>query len=84
MGRSLAKDWAAKGINVNILCPGYVATEMNDAIWETSAGQSLLDGFARRRVMDESALDPMVLYLASDASAQTTGSIFTIDDGQTL
>jgi len=57
---------------------------MNDAIWETSAGQSLLDGFARRRVMDESALDPMVLYLVSDASAQTTGSIFTIDDGQTL
>jgi len=84
MGRSLAKDWAAKGINVNVLCPGYVATEMNDAIWETSAGQTLLDGFARRRVMDESALDPMVLYLVSDASAQTTGSIFTIDDGQTL
>jgi NAD(P)-dependent dehydrogenase (short-subunit alcohol dehydrogenase family) len=84
MGRSLARDWAGKGINVNVLCPGYVATEMNDAIWETSAGQTLLDGFARRRVMDESALDPMILYLVSDASAQTTGSIFTIDDGQTL
>lgn len=84
MGRSLAKDWAAKGINVNVLCPGYIATEMNDAIWKTMAGQTLLDGFARRRVMDESALDPMVLYLVSDASAQTTGSIFTIDDGQTL
>jgi NAD(P)-dependent dehydrogenase (short-subunit alcohol dehydrogenase family) len=84
MGRSLAKDWAAKGINVNVLCPGYVATEMNDAIWETPAGRILLDGFARGRVMDESALDAMILYLASNASAQTTGSIFTIDDGQTL
>jgi len=84
MGRSLAKDWAAKGVNVNVLCPGYVATEINDAIWETPGGQTLLNGFARGRVMDESALDPMILFLASDASAQTTGSVFTVDDGQTL
>jgi len=84
MGRSLAKDWAGKGINVNVLCPGYVATEMNDAIWESSAGRTLLDGFARGRVMDEAALDAMILYLSSNASTQTTGSIFTVDDGQTL
>ncbi len=84
MGRSLAKDWAAKGVNVNILCPGYVATDMNDAIWATPAGQTLLDSFVRGRVMDGAALDAMILYLASDASAQVTGSVFTIDDGQTL
>jgi NAD(P)-dependent dehydrogenase (short-subunit alcohol dehydrogenase family) len=84
MGRSLAKDWATKGVNVNVLCPGYVATEMNDNVWQTPAGQRLLDGFSRGRVMDESALDAMILYLSSDASAQTTGSVFTIDDGQTL
>ncbi len=84
MGRSLAKDWSTKGINVNVLCPGYVATEMNDAIWQTPAGRTLLDGFTRGRVMDETALDAMILYLSSDASAQTTGSIFVIDDGQTL
>jgi NAD(P)-dependent dehydrogenase (short-subunit alcohol dehydrogenase family) len=84
MGRSLAKDWATKGINVNVLCPGYVATEMNDGVWQTPAGQRLLDGFPRGRVMDESALDAMILYLSSEASAQTTGSVFTIDDGQTL
>ncbi len=33
-----------------------VATEMNDAIWETPAGRTLLDGFARGRVMEESSL----------------------------
>jgi NAD(P)-dependent dehydrogenase (short-subunit alcohol dehydrogenase family) len=84
MGRALAKDWSTKGINLNVLCPGYVATEMNDAIWETPAGRTLLNGFARGRVMDESALDAMILYLASKASLHTTGSVFTIDDGQTL
>lgn len=84
MGRSLARDWAMKGINVNIVCPGYVATEMNEAIWDAPAGQSLLASFPRQRVMDDDALDPMILYLASDRSRQVTGSVFTIDDGQTL
>lgn len=84
LGRALAKDWAKKGINVNVLCPGYIATELNEAMWATEGGQALLDGFPRRRVMDQDALDPMLLYLSSDASRQTTGSVFTIDDGQTL
>jgi len=84
LGRALAKDWAGKGINVNILCPGYVATEMNDAIWDTDAGRALVAGFSRGRVMDDSTLDPMLLYLCSAASRQVTGSVFTIDDGQTL
>jgi len=47
-------------------------------------GQKLLAEFPRHRIMSASALDPMLLYLASDASAEVTGSIMTIDDGQTL
>ena len=84
MSRSLAREWATKGVNINVLCPGYVATEMNETIWQTSAGVTLLDRFVRRRVMDVTALDAMLLYLASDESSQATGSVFTIDDGQTL
>ena len=84
LGRTLAKDWAGRGINVNVLCPGYIATELNADIWAGPLGQKLLDGFSRRRVMPTEALDAMLLYLCSDASAFTTGSVFTIDDGQTL
>lgn len=84
LGRALAKDWAGKGINVNVLCPGYIATELNADIWDGPLGQKLLDGFSRRRVMPTEALDAMLLYLCSDASAFTTGSVFTVDDGQTL
>jgi NAD(P)-dependent dehydrogenase (short-subunit alcohol dehydrogenase family) len=47
-------------------------------------GKKLLGDFPRHRVMTASALDPMIPYLASDASAEVTGSTFTIDDGQTL
>lgn len=84
MGRLLAKDWAAKGINVNTLAPGYMATDMTSSLWEAEKGQKLLREFPRQRLMDVEALDPLLLYLCSDASAQVTGSIFTIDDGQTL
>jgi NAD(P)-dependent dehydrogenase (short-subunit alcohol dehydrogenase family) len=84
MGRVMARDWAGKGINVNVLCPGYIRTELNDAMWETPYGEALLASFARHRIMSVGALDPMLLYLCSDASAEVTGSVFTIDDGQTL
>lgn len=84
LGRALAKDWARKGINVNVLCPGYIETDMNEHVWDTAGGKALLASFPRRRIMDASALDPILLYLCSDACGQTTGSVITIDDGQTL
>ena len=84
MGRALANDWAGKGINVNVLAPGYMMTELTDDMWELPMGQKLLARFPRHRIMSASALDPMLLYLASDASAEVTGSVFTIDDGQTF
>lgn len=84
MGRAFAKDWASKGINVNILAPGYMMTELNEDMWALPMGKKLLAEFPRHRVMTATALDPILLYLASDASAEVTGSIFTIDDGQTL
>lgn len=84
MGRLLAKDWATKGINVNIIAPGYIATDMTSSLWEIEKGRKLMESFPRRRLMDIEALDPMLLYLCSDISAQITGAIFTADDGQTL
>jgi NAD(P)-dependent dehydrogenase (short-subunit alcohol dehydrogenase family) len=84
LGRALAKDWAGKGVNVNVLAPGYVMTEINEEMWDQPMGKRLLAEFPRHRIMSASALDPMLLYLVSDASAEVTGSVFTIDDGQTL
>lgn len=84
LGRALARDWAGKGINVNILAPGYMATDLNEAMWGSAYGDALLARFPRRRIMTLQALDPLLLYLACDASAEVTGSVFTVDDGQTL
>jgi len=80
----LAREWVRKGINVNMICPGYIRTEINADWFDTEGGRKQIAGFNRRRLMDEGALDALILYLSSDASAAVTGSAFTIDDGQSL
>ena len=84
MGKSLAREWANRGINVNVVCPGYVETELNAEWFATDGGKAQVAGFPRRRLMEADDLDAMVLYLACDASRAVTGSVFTLDDGQTL
>ena len=84
MGRTMARDWATKGVNVNMIAPGYMRTELTDDFLDMDHGKALLASFPRARTMDIDVLDPTLLYLCSDASAQVTGSVFAIDDGQTL
>jgi NAD(P)-dependent dehydrogenase (short-subunit alcohol dehydrogenase family) len=84
MGRTMAYDWATKGINVNVVCPGYMRTDINVEYFASEQGAKLISGFPRRREMPVDALDPTLLYLSSDISAFVTGSVVTIDDGQSL
>jgi len=84
MGKSLAREWARKGINVNVLCPGYIRTEINSDWFDQEGGQKLIASFPRKRLMAESDLAPMALHLCADASATITGGVFTVDDGQSL
>nr|WP_087573491.1 SDR family NAD(P)-dependent oxidoreductase [Sphingomonas sp. CDS-1] len=84
LGKVLARDWVRQGINVNMLCPGYVRTDLNSQWFDSELGQRKIQRFPRRRLMDEAELDPLLLYLSSDQSSGVTGSIFTIDDGQSL
>lgn len=84
MGKVLARDWARAGINVNSICPGYIRTAINSDWFDTEPGRKQISRFPRKRLMDESGLDAMLVYLCSDASAAVTGSSFTLDDGQSL
>jgi NAD(P)-dependent dehydrogenase (short-subunit alcohol dehydrogenase family) len=84
MGKSLAREWARKGINVNVLCPGYIKTELNDEWFDSEGGTRLVATFPRKRLMETADLEAMALYLTSDAARAVTGSVFTVDDGQSL
>lgn len=83
-GRSMAREWARAGINVNTVSPGYIRTAINDEWFDTEPGKKQISRFPKRRLMDEQGLDAMILFLCSDASEFVTGTDFVLDDGQTL
>ena len=82
--RGLAREWAKRLIAVNAIAPGYIETEINADWFATDAGKAQIDGFPRRRLMDGDALDQALLLLAGPAARFITGSVITIDDGQSL
>lgn len=82
--KSLAREWARHGIAVNALSPGYIATEINADWFAGEAGRRQVQGFPRRRLLDASDLDAALLMLADPAARAITGTIVTIDDGQSL
>lgn len=84
LGRQFAREWARSGINVNTIQPGYIRTEIDGEWFDTEGGARQIASWPRKRLADISALDDMVLYFASDRSAQVTGAVMTIDDGQSL
>jgi NAD(P)-dependent dehydrogenase (short-subunit alcohol dehydrogenase family) len=84
IGRNLAGEWVRQGVNVNVIQPGFILTEMAGGWFASEAGQAQVAGFNRKRLQPTESLDGIVLHLCSDASAAMTGSVITIDDGQSL
>ncbi|MCB4804061.1 NAD(P)-dependent dehydrogenase (short-subunit alcohol dehydrogenase family) [Methylobacterium brachiatum] len=79
--KSLALEWARHGIRVNALAPGYIATELNDAFFESEPGKALIKRVPQRRLGEASELDGPLLLLASDAGSYMTGSVVAVDGG---
>lgn len=84
MTRSLAREWARYGVNVNALSPGYVATELMGDWLDQEGGQKTIGKTPRRRVMDEDSLDEAVLFLSSDGAKFVTGTDVLVDDAQSI
>lgn len=84
MTRALAREWATRQINVTGICPGYIATELNADWFGSEGGQKQIAGFPRRRLGVEADLDGTLLLLCSDAGRIMTGTLVTVDDGQSL
>ena len=79
--RALALESAAKGITVNAICPGYIATDMTSAM-----PQEVLDSIIRQipaaRMGKPEEIADMVAFLASEKAAFITGSTLTVNGGQ--
>ncbi|KTE75005.1 MULTISPECIES: SDR family oxidoreductase [Sphingopyxis] len=84
MGKALAREWARRGISVNVIQPGYFESEMTAELFASEAGAKFVASFPRQRLRPPSDLHTPLLMLCSDAARGITGSVITIDDGQTL
>lgn len=81
--KALALEGARKGITVNAICPGYIATEMVMAVPE-AVRQSIIEQIPAGRLGDAEEIARCVVFLASDDAGFVTGSTLTVNGGQYL
>ncbi len=80
--KSLAADWAPRGVRVNAVAPTYIATPLNAfADREGEMYRRWIDGTPMARLGEPEEVASVVLFLASDASSLMTGSIVLADGG---
>jgi len=84
MTKTLALEWARDGINVNALCPGPFATEINTPLLNDPAARAQMEAnLPLARWGDPVELGPAAVFLASEASSFMTGATLFIDGGYT-
>jgi NAD(P)-dependent dehydrogenase (short-subunit alcohol dehydrogenase family) len=82
--KTLAAEWAAQGVRVNALCPGWTATDLNRELWEDeAASKATIATVPMQRWGRAEEMAGPALFLASDASSYMTGHTLAIDGGQT-
>lgn len=82
---ALAVAWGRHGIRVNAVAPGTIPTGINEARWRVpGAYERAVANVPLGRLGTPDEVAPAVVFLASDASAYTTGAVLAIHGGKTL
>jgi 2-deoxy-D-gluconate 3-dehydrogenase len=79
---AFANEWASKGVTVNAIAPGYIATDNTKALREDPVrNKAILDRIPAGRWGTPEDLMGTIVYLCSDASNYLNGSVVTVDGG---
>ena len=82
--RVLATEWAAQGIRVNAIAPGWVETAMTRPVMaQAELYQGLLATIPQKRFAAPEEIAGLAVYLASEAASFVTGQVYVADGGQT-
>ena len=82
--KALALENATKGVTVNVICPGYIATDMTAAVPTDVLEKAILPQIPMRRLGTSEEVARCVVFLAADEAGYITGSTLTINGGQYL
>jgi gluconate 5-dehydrogenase len=82
--RGMATDWAKHGLNVNGIAPGYIRTELNEALLKNAEFNTWVEKRTpMARWAEPSELGGAAIFLASEASSFVNGHILYVDGGFT-
>ncbi|WP_394916593.1 SDR family NAD(P)-dependent oxidoreductase [uncultured Robinsoniella sp.] len=83
--KSMAAEWAKRGVRVNAICPGYMRTEMSEERYQRK-DPAIEKWFSMTPMGRSGRTDELMgiaVYLASDASSFVTGAAYVVDGGYT-
>jgi 2-dehydro-3-deoxy-D-gluconate 5-dehydrogenase len=80
--KALANEWASKGVNVNGIAPGYIATDNTEALRnDPERSKSILDRIPAGRWGETDDFKGPAVFLCSEAASYVHGTILTVDGG---
>jgi 2-deoxy-D-gluconate 3-dehydrogenase len=80
--KALANEWASKGVNVNGIAPGYIATDNTEALRnDPERSASIMSRIPAGRWGEPNDFKGPAIFLASDAASYVSGTILTVDGG---
>jgi len=81
--KAVARELAGRSIRVNAIAPGFIKSEMTDAMSEVMR-EKMLASIPLKRAGTASDVADVVVFLASDASSYITGQVIVVDGGMTM
>ena len=80
--KALSNEWASKGVNVNAIAPGYIATDNTQALYDDpDRHRSILERIPAGRWGEGADLAGATVFLASAASDYVNGIVLPVDGG---